>query len=125
MGTISTDGKESTAANTGNDSIVVEFTATLRAVCVDSRADNAKRQKVTLANKEEKIANLLCGFLGYLLRGSLCNGLFPSTAGVLSNAAQSPPREEGWMRGQENVAKHPCFAQTGWSNMTATRIPKH
>jgi hypothetical protein len=22
--------------------------------------------------------------------------------------------EEGWMRDQENIAKHPQFAQTGW-----------
>ena len=29
------------------------------------------------------------------------------------------------MRGHENVPKHPCSAQTGWSNMTQTRIPKH
>jgi hypothetical protein len=25
----------------------------------------------------------------------------------------------------KNVAKHPCSAQTGWSNMTQTRIPKY
>jgi hypothetical protein len=29
------------------------------------------------------------------------------------------------MRGHENVAKHPCSAQTGWSTTTQTRIPKH
>jgi hypothetical protein len=23
--------------------------------------------------------------------------------------------KEGWLRDQENIAQHPCFAQTGWS----------
>jgi hypothetical protein len=29
------------------------------------------------------------------------------------------------MRGHENFAKRPRSAQTGWSKMTQTRIPKH
>src|SRR5215470_5693274 len=29
--------------------------------------------------------------------------------------AQSPPREEGWLRPEQNVAKLPYSAQTGWS----------
>jgi len=49
----------------------------------------------------------------------------PPSQGVLPNTAHSPPREEGWMRGHENIAKRPCSAQTGWSKTTQTRIPKN
>ena len=38
----------------------------------------------------------------------------------------SPPREEGWLRGQSKVAKPPYSAQTGWSRASrvSKRIPK-
>jgi len=42
-----------------------------------------------------------------------------------ANQANSPLLvRRGGCAVMKNVAKHPCSAQTGWSNMTQTRIPK-
>ena len=54
-------------------------------------------------------APMLVKFLGKF------SGLIVTHKSDAGHWVKSPPREEGWLRGQSKVAKPPYSAQTGWS----------
>ena len=57
------------------------------------------------------------------LVGAVIDGVDELAVGL--SGRQSPPREEGWTRHQENAAKPPLLERTGWSLTETVSVDDH